>query len=222
MKARVIALGRLLTPLVALVVAGCVKPADPKSYDALRASDPHSILIVPAVNQSVYVNAPDYYLSTITRPLADRGYYVFPVHTVKRVMEEDGLSDADLVQQNDPKRLGQLFGADAILYVKIERWDSQYLVISTTTTVKLDYRLVDARTGQELWKHNLRMEYTPQSASGGIAGLVAQAIVSALEKADPNYMPLARQLNAFAASAPHQGLPAGPHDPSYGKDRETF
>ncbi len=222
MTHRLFALGRCLIPLAALAVAGCMKPADPKDYSTFRRSDPHSILIVPDINQSVYVNAPDYYLSTITRPLAERGYYVFPVHTVKRALEDDGLSDADMVHRGDPKRLGQLFGADAILYVTVERWDSQYLVINTTTTVKLNYRLVDAKTGQELWNKNLSMAYSPQSSGGGVAGLIVQAVVSAMEKADPNYMPLARQLNAQAALTPHQGLPAGPHDPSYGKDRDNF
>ncbi len=222
MTLRMFALVRSLIPLAAMVVAGCAKPADPKDYSAFRASDPHSILIVPAVNQSVYVSAPDYYLSTITRPLAERGYYVFPVHAVKRALEEDGLSDADLVHRGDPKRLGQLFGADAVLYVTVERWDSQYLVISTTTTVKLNYRLVDARSGQELWNKNLSMAYSPQSSSVSVTGLIVQAVIAAMEKADPNYMPLARQLNAQAALAPHQGMPAGPHDPSYGKDRNNF
>ena len=212
MTMRFMAFTRILSLLRALAVAACAQPDAPKNYDALRQAAPRSILVVPAINQSVYVNAPDYYLTTIAQPLAERGYYVFPVHAVKRVLEEDGLSDADLVHASDPRRLGQLFGADAILYVKIDRWDAQYLVVTTTTTVKLAYRLVDARTGAELWKHDLQMTCTPQSGSGGIAGLVAQAVIAALEKANPNYMPLARQLNYAAANDPHQGLPAGPHD----------
>ena len=72
----------------------------------------------------VDVTAPDYFLSTVPIPLAERGYYVFPVNLVKRVLEDDGLSDAVLVHSADPKRLAALFGADAVLYVTIERWDA--------------------------------------------------------------------------------------------------
>jgi len=219
---------RFTSLLAALLMAGCVQGPAPKDYSAFRAADPRSILIVPAINRSVEVTAPDYYLSTITRPVAERGYYVFPVHLVKRLLEDDGLSDANLVHSGDPKRLGSLFGADAILYVTIERWDSQYIVLSTTTTVEISYRLVDAHSGEQLWTEKRKLVYQPQSSGGGggVAGLVAQVVVqavqSAIEKAAPNYMPLARQVNFISVALPHQGLPAGPHIDQYGKDRTEF
>jgi hypothetical protein len=115
-----------------------------------------------------------------------------------------------------------MFGADAVLYVTIERWDSQYLVISTTTTVSISYRLVDAHSGQELWKEARTIQYTPNTNNGSIAGLVAQVIVSAIEKAAPDYMPLARMVNNTSALLPHQGLPAGPHIDQYRKDQKDF
>jgi hypothetical protein len=214
---------RLIAPALALMLVGCAQPKAPKDYTALRHADPHSILIVPAINQSVYVNAPDYYLSTITRPLAERGYYVFPVHMVKRTLEDDGLSDADMVHRADPRKLGALFGADAILYVTINRWDSQYLVVQTTTTVDISYRLVDAKSGEVLWNEQQQMAYSPNSGGGGgLVGLVAKAIVAAIEKADPNYMMLARLANAVSVYTAHQGLPAGPHHDKYQKDAENF
>jgi hypothetical protein len=94
------------------VLAGCVTAPVKKDYAELRTADPRSILVVPAVNKSVDVDAPDYFLSTVTKPLAERGYYVFPVHLVKRVMEDDGLNDADLVHATGPQQLGKMFGAD--------------------------------------------------------------------------------------------------------------
>jgi hypothetical protein len=220
----VIQSARLLLALLGLALLGaCVAPPAPKDYAQFHTADPHSILIVPAVNRSVYVNAPDYYLATITRPVAERGYYVFPVNLVKRVLEDDGLADADLVHQGDVTRLGEMFGCDSVLYVTIERWDSQYLLLSTTTTVELSYLLKDAHTGEKLWSDKQKLVYQPQGNSGGgIGGLIAQAIVAAIEKADPNYMPLARQANARAVTSPHQGLPAGPYIDLYKKDGTEF
>jgi hypothetical protein len=55
-----------------------------------------------------------------------------------------------------------------------------------------------------------------------IAQLVVQAVASAIEKADPDDMPLARQVNAISVTLPHQGLPAGPHIGEYGKDKTEF
>jgi hypothetical protein len=219
---------RLAAPFVALLLAGCIHPPTAKDYAAFRAADPKSILVVPAINRSVEVTAPDYYLSTITLPLAERGYYVFPVNLVKRVLEDDGLSDANLVHAGDSRSLGSMFGADAVLYVTIERWDSRYVVLSTTTTVSISYRLVDARSGQELWNETRTMEYSPQASGGGgspaglVALLIVQAVASAVEKAAPDYMPLARMANNTAVGLPHQGLPAGPHIDQYRKDQKDF
>jgi hypothetical protein len=128
-----------------------------------------------------------------------------------------------MVHAGDPRRLGELFGADAIMYISIERWDAKYVVLSTTVTVELNYQLKSAHTGQELWSSHQTVVYRPQQSSGGgIAGLVANAVAAAIAKAAPNYMPLARQANRGAIYTKGLGLPAGPHDTLYLKDSSDF
>src|ERR1039457_3429343 len=145
-----------ISAMVAL--AGCVssKRAD---YSHFRTEVPRSILVVPVINKSVDVDAPDYFLATIAEPLGERGYYVFPVNMVKSVMADDGLSDANLVHSGDPRRLGELFGADAVMYISIERWDARYVLLSTTVTVELNYSIKSGHTGQELWASHLLVVY---------------------------------------------------------------
>lgn len=211
--------------LLSLVVlfAGCAARPPRYDYSQLRTEAPRSILVVPVTNKSIDVNAPDYFLATIAAPLAERGYYVFPVNMVKSVLADDGLSDANLVHSGDPHRLGELFGTDAVMYISIERWDAKYVVLATTVTVELNYTLKSARTGQVLWKNHQIVVYQPQQNSGGgIAGLVANAIAAAITKAAPNYMPLARQANGGAINVKGTGLPAGPYDGMYGKDSTEF
>ena len=152
-----------------LMLTACV--GAPKRYDyaQFRTEAPRSILVVPVINKSVDVNAPDYFLATIATPLAERGYYVFPVNMVKSVLSDDGLSDANLVHSGDPRRLGELFGADAVMYISIERWDAKYVVLSTTVTVELNYTIKSAHTGEVLWSNHQQVVYQPQANSGGLA-----------------------------------------------------
>jgi hypothetical protein len=215
-------LSKILMLGAVLMVAGCA--GAPKRYDYanFRTEAPRSILVVPVTNKSVDVNAPDYFLATIATPLAERGYYVFPVNMVKSVLSDDGLSDANLVHAGDPRRLGELFGADAVMYISIERWDAKYVVLSTSVTVELNYVMKSAHTGQELWSNHQRIVYQPQANSGGIAGLIANAVVAAMAKAAPNYMPLAHQANNGAINVKGTGLPAGPYDGLFGKDRSEY
>lgn len=213
--------------LIVGVTVGCVSQPEieKKDYSKLREANPRSILVVPAINKSIDVDAPDYFLSTAVRPIAERGYYVFPVHLVKRVMEDDGLSDADLVHAADPVRLATLFGADAVFYVSIERWDAKYAVFSTTVTVEFVYVLKSGMTGEELWRNTQYLEYTPDnsnSSGNGLADLIAAAIVAAVEKASPSYIPLTQKANGLAVGSQFRGLPAGPYRADYGLDQADF
>jgi hypothetical protein len=220
---------RLTTAVAALafgaVLSGCATAPASKDYSAFRAASPRSILVVPVLNNTLNVPAPEFFLSTVSRPFAERGYYVFPAHMVRRVMEEDGLGDPGLVHKADASRLAPLFGCDSVLYVVIQQWDSKYVLVSTTTTVKFDYALKSCKTGEVLWEDTQSMAYRPQGNSSGnpLADLIAAAVIAAIEKGAPNYMPLTIQANTLAAGVPGRGIPAGPYLPShYGKDAGVF
>lgn len=116
--------------LALLAVSGCAT-APKKDFTAFQAENPRSVLVIPVVNKTVEVNAADYFLSTLSIPLAERGYYVFPVDVVKHLLENDGLADSAMVHGADTMKLCNLFGADSVLYASIERWDAQYLVLTT-------------------------------------------------------------------------------------------
>ena len=86
----------LIIFLFSIIGTGCATlPA--KDYTDFNTANIRSILVVPVVNNSVDVTAPDYFLSTVSIPVAELGYYVFPVNLIKRTLEDDGLSDANLV-----------------------------------------------------------------------------------------------------------------------------
>lgn len=209
----------------AFLLTACVTAPAPKNYSTFYSESPRSILVVPALNNTASVTAADFFVSTVSRPFAERGYYVYPAYMVKRLLEDQGLSDAGLVHSADASRLGSLFGCDAVLYVEIQKWESQYIVISTSTNVQFDYVLKSCKTGEELWRDTQALSYSPQASNSGnpLVDLLAQAIISAIEKGSPNYIPLTQQANLLSSSMPGQGLPAGPYLPTvHGQDRAQF
>jgi len=174
----------------------------------------------------VEVLAGDLFLCTISQPLAERGYYVFPVNLVKETLEDEGLNDSHLVHQADPTRLADIFGADVVLYISIEQWTAKYIVVSTTVEVDFQYLLKDGKTGETLWTHQQLAKYsTKQSNSGNlIADLIAGAIVATIERAFPEakLLQLTRQANVQSVYAPFTGVPLGPYSPEYGKDTKYY
>lgn len=203
--------------LLGLIVAsGCVHQQDLNKQEKFVSAAPRSILVVPVVNNSVEVTAADYMLSTVTVPFAERGYYVFPVNLVKRVLEDDGLADSSLVHKAPASRLAALFGADAVLYIAIERWDAKYAVLTTIVTVGVNYQIRDGKTDELLWENKETMVYDPNKSGGSsgnpLADLIVMAVKAAMTKATPQYVPLARQANAMAVvTYPGSGLPLGPY-----------
>lgn len=203
---------KIIVCMLALLLTGCAGMVKKTDLSAFQAANPRSILVVPAVNKSLDVDAPNYLLTTLTVPLAEKGFYVFPVHTARTVLEQEGFYEGEQVHQQDPARLASLFGADAVLFVTINRWDARYAVIMTTVTVDLDYRLV-AKDGTEIWKANKQMQYTPENRNAGhpLATLVLAAVQAAVERAAPNYMPLARMANTDVFVLGPTAIPNGPY-----------
>jgi hypothetical protein len=198
--------------LACLLCAACATPTTTRDLSAFRAASPRSILVLPVVNKSLDVDAANYVLTTMTIPIADKGYYVFPVNTVKTVLEQEGFYEPERIQQESPSSLCKFFDADAVLFVTINRWDAQYAVLATVVTVNLSYRMYD-KNGLEIWSAQKQLAYTPQNQSTGspIADLVMMAISAAVTKAAPNYMPLARQANQMVFVTEASALPDGPH-----------
>jgi len=206
--------------LAFLAISDCAT-APKKDYTAFKSENPRSVLVIPVVNKTVEVNASDYFLSTLSIPIAERGYYVFPVDVVKHLLENDGLSDSAMVHSADTMKLCNLFGADSVLYASIERWDARYMLLSTSVTVAFDYTIKGCKTGDVLWNHKQTWVYTPQNQSSGnpLGDLIAMVISAAMTKAMPNYMPLARQANEMSFKYPDgPGFPAGPYNPNHMKD----
>jgi hypothetical protein len=203
-----------------LSLTGCMTPPVKPDQSALVAAAPRSILIVPTINRSLDVDAPNYVLASLPIPIAERGYYVFPVNTTKFVLEQEGFYEAERIHEQPPSSLAKLFGSDAILYVAIKQWDAKFAVFTTVVTVDFDYRLV-SKNGVELWRDNKRMQYQPQNnnnAASPMAALLTAVINAAVARAAPNYMPLTQQANQEVFVTGPNALPNGPYRvPDLGK-----
>ncbi len=196
-----------------VLLTGCRTNAPKRDNGAFEAANPRSIVVVPVVNKSLDVDAPNYVLSTLPVPIAEKGYYVFPVNTTKMVLEQEGFYEPERVREQPPEAIAKMFGADAVMFVTINRWDTKYVVLAATVTVDFEYRLV-SKTGEELWKNSQRMQYSPSNnnAGGGALGvLISAAINAAIARAAPNYMPLTTQANSIALRSGKNALLDGPY-----------
>lgn len=211
-------IGAILLALLAL--AGC---ATPQSYDysAFRASKPRSILVLPPQNHTTDVKATNGLYAQVTMPLAESGYYVFPVAVVNETFRQNGVPQPAEIQALPAKKLQQIFGADAALYIDIKEYGTTYLVVSSDTRVTASAKLVDLRTGKLLWEGQATASSQEQenSGGGGLVGMLVQAVVSQIANsiADKSYDIAGITSNRLLWAGTSNGILYGPRSPNYGK-----
>jgi hypothetical protein len=203
--------------LLAAATGCAVMP--PPDYSGYRAHLPRSILVLPPLNETTDVTAPYDYLATISRPLAEAGYYVFPVAVIDAFLKENGLPTAGEMHAVSLARVREVVGADAVLYVTIEDWGQKYRIISSDTVVKGRAHLVDVGTGETIWTGTI---FAQQSSSAGqtdplamlIAALITQVVSSATDPAHD----LASTANGVMVFDRDRGLLLGPRHPGSASD----
>ena len=207
----------LLLATVLAVLAAC-ETTPPFDYTLFHAHQPRSILVLPPLDNTPEVDAAYAYLSTVTRPLAERGYYVFPVAVVDRLLRDNGLPGPGEMHAVPLARLGEVFGADTVLYITLEDWGTSYRVLDSATEVTARARLVDVASGVEIWHGENSAAYSSSSGQSGLVGMLVGAVVNQVMSSvvDPS-LDVARDCNAGLFCNDHDGLLYGPYNEDYGK-----
>jgi hypothetical protein len=207
----------ILAALGLLVLgSGCASRA-PYDYSNFKAHPPKSIVVLPPTNQSPDVKATYGYLSTMTMPIAEKGYYVYPVAVVDEYMKENGLPSATEMQSVPLQKIQEVFGADAVLYTNVTQYGTRYAVLDSITEVSATGKLVDVRSGVTLWDGSVKIAQGMNGGSGGnpIAALIAKAIVSIVNQILANSTDYAHQVSAIAnaqlVNEKDHGLLDGPY-----------
>lgn len=154
----------LTTVILVSIATGCAVQ-QPYDYTAFKESNPRSILVLPPTNLSPDVLASPSVYSQVTRPLAESGYYVFPVAVVNETFKANGLTEPDDIHQVNLNKLNEIFGSDAVLYMTVKDYGTQYQVIQSDSRVTVEAKLIDAKTGKHLWEGNATASSTEQSGS---------------------------------------------------------
>ncbi len=169
----------LAAMVAAFVLGGCVTPPPPLDYAAFAQAKPASLLILPPLNESPDVNATAGVWAHATRPLAEAGYYVLSTALVDQAFRQNGWDTPDEIQAVPTAKLREVFGADAVLYLRIKQYGTSYAVLLSDTRVEIEGRLVDLRSGTQLWAGSAAASSAEQQqqAQGGLVGLLVVALV---------------------------------------------
>lgn len=209
--------------LAAALLAGCATPGQQAyDYTAFKQSRPASILVLPPLNNSPDVAATYSLLSQVTLPLAESGYYVFPVALVDETFHQNGLSNPAEMHDVSAQKLRDIFGADSALYITVTQYGTSYAVFASESRVTAAARLVDLRSEQLLWSGIATASSAEgrNNSGGGLLALLVQAVVSQIVESATNAShPIAGITSDRLLSAGRQnGILYGPRSAKYKTD----
>ena len=204
----------LILLLGSIVLTACKSTMVSKeqAFPMVYKEKPSSILVLPAINNTTAADAANLYATTIAHPLAEAGYYVFSIPYIDTYFANEGIVDGTQLRNIPSIKYKEMFGADSVLFVKINQWDTNYYITGGDVTVGAQFELISTLSGETLWQYD---DIIVHNTSGNSGNLIADMISTAINTAIVDYVPIARTVNQRIVST----IPAGKYHEKHNKDQ---
>lgn len=185
-------------------------------YTAMYEDMPATILVMPPINNTSNVEAKDLLYTSISRPLAEAGYYVISPLLAMDVLKAESAYDAELFIDRPLTMFRDYFGADAVVFSQIDEWTKRGFGIDT----KIRYIIKSATSGEVLFDRSCDLYLNLQQNSGGTSALsqLVDLAVSAVATALTDHIVAARKANYYI----FRDIPRGKYSPDYLQDKDVI
>lgn len=186
-----------------------------EAYGLMYEQSPMVIASMPPINKTNNVEAKEFFYTTLTRPLSERGYYVLPAFLTMEMFKSESAYDSESFIDGNLKQFGEVLGADALLFTIIHRWEKAAL--NANIIVEVEYLLKSTTNNATIFNRRGTIVYdvSTKNSSGGLVGMLVTMAVDALVTAATNPIYAARAANNFTLS----DIPAGNYHSGHTKDK---
>lgn len=187
------------------LLAACAAGAQHSLVPDYKSRLPRSIAVLPVLNETVNLKAPEAFRPLIQQKASIKGYETTSISVIDKRLFEKGIHEAGQVNSLTPQELGKLLGVDALLYTTVTEFSTTYLVAYASITVGARFELKDAKTGEKLWESDHRVKESK-------LGLDQKSMEDALKFAGlQSYTPYCEKvINASFATLPNGPLYTAP------------
>ncbi len=185
-------------------------------YSAMYENMPVTILVMPPINNTANVEAKDLLYTSISRPLAEAGYYVISPLLAMDILKAESAYDAELFIDKPLTTFRNYFGADAVVFSQIDTWAKSGFGIET----KIRYIIKSTSSNEVIFDRScdLYLDLSQDSGSNSLLATLIDLAVSAINTATTDHIVAARKANYFIFS----DIPRGKYSPSYLQDKEVI
>lgn len=183
-------------------------------YAKLYEEKPKTIVIMPPINQTNFVEAKDYFYTTMYMPLVEKGYYVFSPYLTMDILQQESAYDSEMFLESDLSTFNKFLGADAAMFTIIKSWKRSN--IGGALTAGVEYILRSAITGEILYRREglITVDTSVNAGGSGLSGALINLAATALKTAATDKVVAGRQCNIYVLS----DMPEGVYGKNHGKD----
>jgi hypothetical protein len=186
------------------------KAAYPEMYRQHYAT----LLVMPPINKTNKVEAKEFFFTTLSQPLCERGYYVIPPYVSMEVFKNESAYDADVLLDRPLDKFGSYFGADMALFTIIHRWEK--MAFGGVITVEVEYIVKSISTNATLYSRRgvVKLDTSVRSGASGLLGGLVDLAATAISTAATPHVKAARACNTVSLS----DFPSGKYSPAFETD----
>lgn len=185
-------------------------------YSKMYQEKPITMLVMPPINNSTNVEAKDLLYTSISRPLAEAGYYVISPLLAMDVLKAESAYDAEMFFDAPLSMFYNYFGADAVVFSVIDTWAKKGMGIET----KIRYVIKSTHTNEILFDRScdLFLDLSIDSGSSSLLGTLVDLAATAINTAATEPIIAARKANYFIL----RDIPRGKYSPDYMLDKDII
>ena len=208
----------IILGLMTLLMSSCAQQVTTRlaQYPKMYEEKPLAIVVMPPINQTNFVEAKDYFYTTLYAPLCEKGYYVYSPMMVMEMFQAESAYDAERFIEADLSQFRNVLGADAAMFTVIKSW--QRSKIGGSLTAGVEYILRSTKTGETLYKREglISVDTSVNTGAGGIFGLVADLAATAIATAATDKVVAGRACTVYVLS----DMPEGKYGTKFDQDQK--
>jgi hypothetical protein len=203
--------------LMVLLMSSCAEQVTRLAqYPKMYEEKPLTIAVMPPINQTNFVEAKDYFYTTLYTPLCEKGYYVYSPMMTMEMFQSESAYDAEMFLEADLSQFRNVLGADAAMFTIIKSWNRNKLGGSLTAGV--EYILRSTKTGETLYKREglISVDTSVGNGGGGVFGALVSIAATAISTAATDKVVAGRRCTAYVLS----DMPEGKYGAKFDQDQK--
>lgn len=207
----------IIIALAAVLFASCA-PSITRGvqYPKMYEEKPLSVVIMPPINNTNFVEAKEYFFTTLYMPLCEKGYYVYSPYLTMEMFQTESAYDSEQFLTSDLGMLKNVLDADAAIFTVIKSWKRNN--VGGKITVGVEYILRSTDSGETLYQREglISVDTSAGVSGGGIVGALVGMAATAVKTAMTDKVVAGRKCTAFVLS----DMPVGKYDANFGNDQK--